>query len=387
MKYLLVMRRDWVRPRSGQTLIIFALISLVLMGVLGLVLDAGYDFGMRRQMQNAADAAALAGVRALTMNVTSNAVLPTVQQVAQQNGVANPSDSAQLTCTVLKGDGTDYGPCGTATYATGTDVSGVRVTVHESHPTFVLKALGIATSNTGATATAQVTVMTKLANNQAPFLICGINTQVVDATRQNNVIGQQNILVTNGQYTFFNGTTYTPYPATSEPPAVNPSAYAVTAGGQPLDSSGNPMNLPSLSSLPNNNLGPRFLIQTGNGGPGSIAPCTANASSFKGYNPLAGQGGYIDITKTLYFTAQPPTYPNGYIYPGTSNNALGPQSTSGNATQGNGDVSQAGMGQQAGPASNVPGAGGCVGGQDPNNCVLFIPVLDYSVAGTAVTNG
>jgi hypothetical protein len=49
----------------GQSLVLVALAMVVFLGVLGLVLDGGYTFAMRRQAQNAADAGALAGVRML----------------------------------------------------------------------------------------------------------------------------------------------------------------------------------------------------------------------------------------------------------------------------------------------------------------------------------
>lgn len=49
------------RKTDGQTLILFALCSFVLIGALALALDVGYLLAERRQAQSAADAAALAG--------------------------------------------------------------------------------------------------------------------------------------------------------------------------------------------------------------------------------------------------------------------------------------------------------------------------------------
>lgn len=50
--------------QDGQVLIIFAIFSMVLIGVLALSIDAGYLMAQRRQVQNAADAGALAAAHA-----------------------------------------------------------------------------------------------------------------------------------------------------------------------------------------------------------------------------------------------------------------------------------------------------------------------------------
>src|SRR4051794_19252694 len=48
--------------RSGQTLILFALLLPLVLGMTGLVIDGGMLIATQRQVQNAADAAAMAGV-------------------------------------------------------------------------------------------------------------------------------------------------------------------------------------------------------------------------------------------------------------------------------------------------------------------------------------
>lgn len=55
----------WLRGESGQNLIIVALMMPILLGMLGLVIDVGYALTQKRLAQNAADAAAHAGARAL----------------------------------------------------------------------------------------------------------------------------------------------------------------------------------------------------------------------------------------------------------------------------------------------------------------------------------
>ncbi len=53
------------RSQQGQVMIIFALASLALIGFVALSVDAGFLMAERRQVQNAADAAALAGAKSL----------------------------------------------------------------------------------------------------------------------------------------------------------------------------------------------------------------------------------------------------------------------------------------------------------------------------------
>jgi hypothetical protein len=59
------------RQQSGQILVLFALSLLALIAMLGMVLDGGNIYVQRRTAQNAADASALAGTRAL-MKATSS---------------------------------------------------------------------------------------------------------------------------------------------------------------------------------------------------------------------------------------------------------------------------------------------------------------------------
>src|SRR5436309_14739291 len=81
-------RRAFRRAHRGQALVFLALATLILMGAMGLALDGGYNYAQPRQMQNVADAAALAGARALARNDglpgSNSPVLDTVQAVAQQ---------------------------------------------------------------------------------------------------------------------------------------------------------------------------------------------------------------------------------------------------------------------------------------------------------------
>jgi Flp pilus assembly protein TadG len=170
----------WLRavqpgPRRGQTIVFFAVASLMLMGMLGLALDAGYDFTQRRTMQNAADAAALRGTYDLYQyyqgaGVSINA---DAQTLAIQNGLSDPAASTtSFTCTYLDNSGASQGDCSTAVPAGAT---GVRIAVTEQHPTFVMRVLGVVSSHTGATAIAHIESPTY----NAPLIICGAQTGLV----------------------------------------------------------------------------------------------------------------------------------------------------------------------------------------------------------------
>ena len=91
------------RPRlreRGQTLVVAALLLLVLLACLALSLDLGNIYAQRRLMQNAADAGALAGVRALALGQGDSAVRSQVQQFAVQRNGADGCSVTIMTSTL-----------------------------------------------------------------------------------------------------------------------------------------------------------------------------------------------------------------------------------------------------------------------------------------------
>ncbi|MGN6810955.1 MAG: TadE/TadG family type IV pilus assembly protein [Thermomicrobiales bacterium] len=376
------------RPQPAQSLVIFALVSLVLMGTLGLVLDLGYDFAQRRTLQNAADAAALAGAKAIVNNTPNTfGVLDVVRSVAQQNGIADPT--TQLTCNYIKDDydpaagGPVYEACannnaanGAITYgAGGNNYTGVRVQITEQHTTFVMRALGIATSGTGASATAQVQVIKSLPAGMAPFLVCGINTSTVPNNQSNNFGVNGNVSILNtipGDFYHFDpsnnpgGGVPDDYPQPAEPVSLNTSPAGYNGGLFGYDMK-DPNHLPGGNRINNT---PRFLVHAPSGNTvNNVAPCTLNDSSWKGFNSKLT--GDIPLSYMLQFSGS-------YYY--TSASAWGPISNDAGYTQlGYGGIVFPGAGTQTGPASDVPGANGCKVGQPVNNCILLLPVMDDSV--------
>ncbi len=67
----------------GQILVVFVISLFVLLLAAGLVIDAGYAFSQRRDAQNAADFAAIAGTRIVGEELTGNTANGTAQNVYQ----------------------------------------------------------------------------------------------------------------------------------------------------------------------------------------------------------------------------------------------------------------------------------------------------------------
>lgn len=260
---MLTMLHHWLRvPRQGQTIVFFALATTVLMGALGLALDVGYDVGQRRAMQNAADTAALAGVKAISRkNSTTFPVLTTVQSIAQQNGVTDLATN--FTCKFINDSGAIVGPnsgdCSDAV-PSGYGITGVQVRAQERHQTFAMRALGISTSGTSANAAAQVQIVATINGGQVPFMPCGIDTKLASG-------GTFSILETRTVTTTQGNNTITET-VTDEPARIRDSAFS-------YEWNGSASTLTLRSGTPN----PLFLIH----GP-QIEPCNVSSNSWKGQN-------------------------------------------------------------------------------------------------------
>lgn len=92
-----------LREESGQSLMVFSLFLIILIGMLGIVLDLGYANVMQRQMQTAADAAALAGARDLAAGESADTATTRMGDML----TANNADVELSTFTVINGSTTD----------------------------------------------------------------------------------------------------------------------------------------------------------------------------------------------------------------------------------------------------------------------------------------
>ena len=162
MRQTLLDRKAARRRQRGQTMLIFILIMTTLIGFLGLVMDGGQAFHSRRQMQNAADAAALAGTYVLLQNrFASNypsafqtAAVKAAQAAAEANGAPDPdgtrNDGINAALTITP---TDVYGTPTAMGWSDSSVRGLKVTVASNYETLFIRVVGITRYDIKTTAT------------------------------------------------------------------------------------------------------------------------------------------------------------------------------------------------------------------------------------------
>ncbi|HLV99387.1 MAG TPA: TadE/TadG family type IV pilus assembly protein [Ktedonobacterales bacterium] len=151
----------------GQTLVIIALLTTILIGILGLAVDVGYAYSERRQIQNAADASALNGAREMDAQISNgnqvgadNQVLLAIRQyITAYNLTVNASGNSpaflQSAVYVNEAGSTTYGSVGaTSSNQIPSGAAGVRVSVQEPWTPFLLEVLGVSSFSISASATA-----------------------------------------------------------------------------------------------------------------------------------------------------------------------------------------------------------------------------------------
>jgi len=77
--------RKVVKDDSGAVLVLTALVIVILLGFAALVVDMGYWYNVRRQLQSAADAAALAGCQELILGGSNAEIWAVVEEFAGYN--------------------------------------------------------------------------------------------------------------------------------------------------------------------------------------------------------------------------------------------------------------------------------------------------------------
>ena len=93
--------RRWLSIERGQTLVIVAVVLVVLVAFLALVLDMGNIYAQRRRVQNAADAGALAGARALALNQVTSTIESAIREYTVTRNGADSYSATILTRTVV----------------------------------------------------------------------------------------------------------------------------------------------------------------------------------------------------------------------------------------------------------------------------------------------
>jgi Flp pilus assembly protein TadG len=167
------------RTEQGVTMVFVAISLVGMLAASAFALDLGQDYTNRRQMQNAADAAALAGTRALmkTRNTTTGLYSDVTNSVftsARDTAASNGADSTQLTCKVVRRDTTVISDCSLPAVWTidSPGPAGVLVTTAVTTKTAFGRVLGQSSLTARASATGMVEPLAT--SKGAPFIVCGI---------------------------------------------------------------------------------------------------------------------------------------------------------------------------------------------------------------------
>jgi Flp pilus assembly protein TadG len=187
------MNEKSIRGESGQALIIMVFGMIALLIVAGLAIDGGTAFMERRHVQNAADAASLAGARRLAEAMCSAdspdaadaAIYAEVISYADRNGV---KDASGVTAAYVKFDEdrtvVGFSPpvmVGGGTVPQG--ASGVSATVTLTRSTLFMSLIGIDTAGASAAAAAVTGPPLYLSGGIRPF---GIPLDVVQELKKDD---------------------------------------------------------------------------------------------------------------------------------------------------------------------------------------------------------
>lgn len=129
------------RDEAGQAIVVVALALVAILGILGLATDMGYMRCTKRQLQTAADAAAMAGAAELPYSDVTSAA----QADSAANGYTNGTNGVTVTVNNPPLAGQHIG-----------NASYVEAIVAKATPTFFAKAFGVRTVTLQARAVAEL---------------------------------------------------------------------------------------------------------------------------------------------------------------------------------------------------------------------------------------
>lgn len=101
------MVKKYGKDESGAIALVIALLMLVFAGFLAVVIDVGYMYSVRRQLQAAADGAALAGCQTLINGGDEAEVLDEARLYAEEYNATNPGDGLTMIMAVPLTEVTD----------------------------------------------------------------------------------------------------------------------------------------------------------------------------------------------------------------------------------------------------------------------------------------
>lgn len=156
----------------GSMMVLLSVAMVALLSLGGLVIDGGRAYADHRSMQNAADAAALAGTGALNKILFTTGQSDKVQQAVDASVAAN-APGATVVCRIIDSHQNDLGSCPAVNSAPiSVTAAGVSVSLTHVLDGSFIKVAGIETFTTEAAAKAQVQ---GLRGASSPFMICGLD--------------------------------------------------------------------------------------------------------------------------------------------------------------------------------------------------------------------
>jgi Flp pilus assembly protein TadG len=210
---------------SGQILVLVALGIVVLMGFAALAIDVGQFWSVRRDIQTAADASAVAGAIALRLGGNAS---DAAKSASALNGFTDGSAGATVTVN---------NPPTTGPYAGNS--SYVEVVVKQPQPTFFMRVLGYSTVNVGARSVASSvngsaclyaldpssSGALTIGGSSSVTLDCGAMIDSNSSTALNSNGGATLTATNIGVNGGYSGSGFTPTPITGIAPASDPLSY------------------------------------------------------------------------------------------------------------------------------------------------------------------
>jgi len=158
------------RGEKGFTMTLTALVTTSMLAVGALVIDGGEGYAARRQMQNAADSAALAATRALDKARFSGGDPTQVDAVARAVASTNQADLSQFVCQVATSTLAPLANCAdTATWLANPNAVGITVTTAETLKGIFSQAITKTPLTARAVASASIQTVV---GGDAPFMMC-----------------------------------------------------------------------------------------------------------------------------------------------------------------------------------------------------------------------
>ena len=132
------------RGQAGQTLPLICLFTMTLLGFVGLVIDVGSTYLQRQEIQNVADAAALAGAATIPTGTSQTAA----QDMAAKNDVTGDHVAVSFNNT-----------------------DSVTITVTRSAPTYFLRMFDVNSISVSAIATAKIEAIGQIQGHVSPYVV------------------------------------------------------------------------------------------------------------------------------------------------------------------------------------------------------------------------